>query len=61
MWPARFWTRACIWFNQAGNPVITGIRVGKYITPNTTFGRVVLDLSRMVGYSVDTRPDSAAA
>ncbi len=39
-----------------GNPVVTGIRVGKYITPNTTFGRVVLDLSRMVGYSVDTRP-----
>lgn len=37
------------------NPVIKGIRVGRLLTPQTKFGRVVLDLSRMVGFSVDSR------
>ena len=38
------------------NPVVKTIRIGKFLTEKTTFGRVVLDLSRMVGFSVDTRP-----
>lgn len=37
------------------NPVIKAIRVGRLLTPQTKFGRVVLDLSRMVGFSVDSR------
>ncbi len=37
------------------NPVIKSIRVGRLLTPQTKFGRVVLDLSRMVGFSVDSR------
>ena len=38
------------------NPVIKSIRIGQFLTEKTTFGRVVLDLSHMVGFSVDTRP-----
>ncbi len=37
------------------NPVIKAIRVGKVFTDHTAFGRVVLDLSKMVGFSVDSR------
>jgi len=37
------------------NSVIKAIRVGRLLTPQTKFGRVVLDLSRMVGFSVDSR------
>ena len=37
------------------NPVVKSIRIGKFLTPHTAFGRVVLDLSRMVGFSVDSR------
>lgn len=37
------------------NSVIKDIRVGRLLTPQTKFGRVVLDLSRMVGFSVDSR------
>ncbi len=37
------------------NSVIKDIRVGRLLTPQTRFGRVVLDLSRMVGFSVDSR------
>ena len=37
------------------NPVVKAIRVGRLLTAQTKFGRVVLDLSRMVGYSVDSR------
>ncbi len=35
--------------------IIKTIRVGRLLTPQTKFGRVVLDLSRMVGFSVDSR------
>ena len=42
------------------NPVVRAIRVGKMLTEKTTFGRVVLDLSRMVGFSVDTRPSGSS-
>ena len=38
------------------NPVLRAIRVGPYRTAQAAFGRVVLDLSRMVGFSVDPRP-----
>lgn len=38
------------------NPVIKAIRVGRLLTAQTKFGRVVLDLSRMVGFSVDSHP-----
>ena len=38
------------------NPVIKAIRVGRLLTPQTKFGRVVLDLSRMVGFTVDSHP-----
>ena len=38
------------------NSVLKAIRVGPYKTARTAFGRVVLDLSHMVGFSVDTRP-----
>ncbi|MGI4788492.1 MAG: N-acetylmuramoyl-L-alanine amidase [Janthinobacterium lividum] len=38
------------------NPVVKSIRVGRLLTEQTKFGRVVLDLSRMVGFSVDSRP-----
>lgn len=38
------------------NPVVKAIRVGKLLTPQTAFGRVVLDLSKMVGFSVDSQP-----
>jgi N-acetylmuramoyl-L-alanine amidase len=41
------------------NPVVKAIRVGRLLTPQTKFGRVVLDLSRMVGFSVDSRPDGS--
>lgn len=37
------------------NPVLKGIRIGPFATAKTAFGRVVLDLSRMVGFSVDTQ------
>ena len=37
------------------NSIIKAIRVGRLLTPQTKFGRVVLDLSRMVGFSVDSR------
>ena len=37
-------------------PVIKAIRVGRLLTPQTKFGRVVLDLSRTVGFSVDSHP-----
>lgn len=37
-------------------PVIKAIRVGRLLTPQTKFGRVVLDLSRMVGFTVDSHP-----
>ena len=39
------------------NPVVKAIRVGRLLTTQTKFGRVVLDLSRMVGFSVDSRPE----
>ena len=38
------------------NPIIKTIRIGQFLTPKTAFGRVVLDLSHMVGYKIDTRP-----
>lgn len=38
------------------NPVIKDIRVGRLLTAQTRFGRVVLDLSRMVGFTVDSHP-----
>jgi len=38
------------------NPIIKTIRIGQFLTSKTAFGRVVLNLSHMVGYSVDTRP-----
>ncbi len=38
------------------NPVIKAIRVGRLLTPQTRFGRVVLDLSRMVSFTVDSHP-----
>lgn len=37
------------------NPVVKAIRIGKVFSEHTTFGRVVLDLSKMVGFSVDSR------
>ena len=37
------------------NPVVKAIRIGKVFTEHTAFGRVVLDLSKMVGFSVDSR------
>ncbi len=37
------------------NPVIKAIRIGKVFTEHTAFGRIVLDLSKMVGFSVDSR------
>ena len=40
---------------SVSNSVIQAIRVGKLLTPQTTFGRVVLDLSKMVGFSVDSQ------
>ena len=40
---------------SVSNSVIKAIRVGKLLTPQTAFGRVVLDLSRMVGFSVDSQ------
>ncbi len=39
-----------------GDSVVRTIRVGRFLTPQTNFGRVVLDLSRMVAFSVDQRP-----
>ncbi len=36
--------------------LIKTIRTGKYLAQKTSFGRVVLDLSHMVGFSVDSRP-----
>lgn len=39
------------------NPVIKAIRVGRLLTPQTKFGRVVLDLSRTAAFTVDSRPD----
>lgn len=38
------------------SPVIKDIRVGRLLTAQTKFGRVVLDLSRMVGFTVDSHP-----
>ena len=38
------------------NPVLKCIRIGQFLTEKTRFGRVVLDLAHMVGYSVDSRP-----
>ena len=38
------------------NPVIKAIRVGRLLTSQTKFGRVVLDLSRTVGFTVDSHP-----
>ena len=40
------------------NPIVKAIRVGRLLTPQTKFGRVVLDLSRMVGFSVDSRAEN---
>jgi len=37
------------------NPIVKAIRIGKVFTEHTAFGRIVLDLSRMVGFSVDSR------
>ena len=37
------------------NPVVKAVRVGRLLTAQTKFGRVVLDLSRIVGFSVDSR------
>ena len=37
------------------NPVVKAIRIGKVFTEHTAFGRIVLDLSKMVGFSVDSR------
>lgn len=37
------------------NPIVKAIRIGKVFTEHTAFGRVVLDLSKMVGFSVDSR------
>lgn len=37
------------------NPILKAIRVGKVFTDHAAFGRVVLDLSKMVGFSVDSR------
>ena len=42
------------------NPVVKAIRVGRLLTPQTKFGRVVLDLSRMVGFSVDSRAENGS-
>lgn len=39
-----------------GGPVVRDIRVGRFLTPQTNYGRVVLDLSRMVAFSIDQRP-----
>ena len=36
--------------------IIKTIRTGKYLAQKMSFGRVVLDLSHMVGFSVDSRP-----
>ncbi|MDQ2799088.1 MAG: N-acetylmuramoyl-L-alanine amidase, partial [Armatimonadota bacterium] len=38
------------------NSIIKAIRIGKVFTEHTSFGRVVLDLSKMVGFSIDSRP-----
>jgi len=40
------------------NPVVKAIRIGKVFTEHTAFGRIVLDLSRMVGFSVDSRTNA---
>ena len=37
------------------NPIVKAIRIGKVFTEHTAFGRVVLDLSKMVGFSIDSR------
>ena len=41
------------------NPIVKAIRIGKVFTEHTVFGRVVLDLSKMVGFSVDSRPSGS--
>ena len=41
---------------SVGGSVVRTIRVGRFLTPQTNFGRVVLDLSRMVAFSIDQRP-----
>jgi len=42
-----------------GSPFIKAIRVGRLLTASANFGRVVLDLSRAVGFTVDSRPVSS--
>ncbi len=39
-----------------GSPFIKAIRVGRLLTSQMNFGRVVLDLSRAVGFTVDSQP-----
>jgi len=41
---------------SVNNPIVKAIRIGKFFTEKTAFGRVVLDLAKMVSYSVDSRP-----
>ena len=41
------------------NPIVKAIRIGKVFTEHTAFGRVVLDLSKMVGFSIDSRSSGA--
>ena len=39
-----------------GSPFIKAIRVGRLLTSQMNFGRVVLDLSRAVGFTVESQP-----
>ncbi len=39
-----------------GSPFIKAIRVGRLLTSQMNFGRVVLDLSHAVGFTVDSQP-----
>ncbi len=55
IWPARVWIKGLKLAQSVDNPIIKSIRVGKLLTPKTAFGRIVLDLTQMVGFSVDTR------
>lgn len=41
------------------NPIVKAIRIGKVFTEHTAFGRIVLDLSKMVGFSVDSRANGS--
>ncbi len=42
-----------------GSPFIKAIRVGRLLTSSANFGRVVLDLSRAVGFTVESQPASS--